>query len=53
MFQAPEIVEDNAIHQIKLKDEIMGSRMRAPGEAESKALITYYTQLYFAHLPNN
>jgi hypothetical protein len=53
MFQAPKIVEDNAIHQIKPKDEIMGSRMRAPGEAESKALITFYTHFYFVHLPNN
>jgi hypothetical protein len=52
MFQAPKIVENNAIHQIKLKDEIVGSRRSAPGEAESKALITYDTHFYFAHLPN-
>lgn len=53
MFKAPKIFENNAIHQIKQKDEIMGSRMRAPGESESKALITYYTHLYFPYLPNN
>ena len=53
MFQAREIVQDNDIHQIKLKNEIMGSRMRAPGEADSKALITDDSHFYFAHLPNN